>query len=78
MKFGIYTSFIFLILYAISVLAGFIPAALFLFSISPLVVIFAVYKILKDPKEASVTFEESFYQDGSHPRVKSTSQEDPY
>ncbi len=70
MKTSIYFSFVFLIAYAICVLFGYIQAALFFFSVSPLVVLHMVYKILKDPHEVQVSFDDEFYQDGKHPRVK--------
>lgn len=76
MKIAIYGSFGFLIIYAASVLMGYERAALFLFSISPIVVLYVVYKILKDPKEPSLTFEDHFYQDGTQPRVKPHKEED--
>jgi len=70
MKTSIYLSFVFLIAYAISVLFGYIQAALFFFSISPIVVLHMVFKILRDPQEVKVSFDDEFYQDGSHPRIK--------
>lgn len=70
MKTAIYFSFIFLLAYMISILFGYIQAALFFFGTSPLVVLHLVYKVLKDPQEVTVTFEDEFYQDGSHPRSK--------
>jgi len=42
-----------------------------LFSLSPLLVLYVVYKVLKDPHEVKESFEEHFYQDGSHPRSTS-------
>lgn len=76
MKFAISASFAFLIIYAASVLMGLERAALFMFSLSPLVVLYVVYKILKDPKEVTLTFEDHFYQDGRFPRVKPHQEED--
>ncbi len=70
MKAAIYFSFVFLGAYAVSVLFGHYPTAIFFFSASPFVVMYVVYRVLKDPKEVTVTFEDQFYQDGSHPRVK--------
>lgn len=70
MKAAIYFSFVFLIAYAISIFLGHTQAALFLMGVSPLVVLYTVYKVLKDPKEVKVTFEEHFYQDQKFPRTK--------
>ncbi|GEM_PF-1711779 len=63
MKNAIIFSFIFLVSYALSILFGWIPAALFLFSTSPIMVLYVVYKVLRDPNEVQETFEEHFYQD---------------
>lgn len=71
MKTALISSFVFLIFYVASVFIGHIQAALFFFGLSPVIVIWLVYKVLKDPKEVKVTFEDEFYQDGSHPRTKS-------
>jgi len=68
MKQAITFSFIFITAYALSVLFGWVPAALFLFSTSPLVVLYTVYKVLKDPNEVQDTFEEKFYQDSEYQR----------
>jgi membrane protein implicated in regulation of membrane protease activity len=73
MKNAIVFSFIFLVAYSLSVLFGWIPAALFLFSTSPLVVLYVVYKVLKDPEEVQQTFEEHFYQDSEYRRNASQS-----
>lgn len=68
MKTAISFSFIFLGAYAMSVLFGWMAGALFFFSTSPLITIWVVYKVLRDPKEAEGTFEEKFYQD--HPYLR--------
>ena len=68
MKQAITFSFIFITAYALSVLFGWVPAALFLFSTSPIVVFYTVYKVLKDPDEVQDTFEDKFYQDHAYQR----------
>jgi membrane protein implicated in regulation of membrane protease activity len=68
MKQAITFSFIFITAYALAVLFGWVPAALFLFSVSPLVVLYTVYKVLKDPEEVQDTFEDKFYQDSDYER----------
>lgn len=70
MKNSILFSFIFIGAYALSAIIGWEPMAMLFFSLSPLVVIWVVYRVLRDPQEVKVTFEDHFYQDESHPRVK--------
>lgn len=70
MKAAIAFSFVFLIAYSISILAGQVQAAFFLMGISPLLVLFTVYKVLRDPKEVKIEFKEHFYQDQRFPRIK--------
>lgn len=65
MKTAIAFSFVFLTVYAVFALFGFLPGALFLGTSSPMMILYVVYKVLRDPHEAEGTFEESFYQD--HP-----------
>lgn len=69
MKFSIVFSFIFIGAYALSAILGIDPLVMLFFSLSPLMVLYVVYKVLKDPHEVEETFEEHFYQDRSHPRV---------
>lgn len=71
MKTAISFSFLFLAAYAITALFGWIPGALFFFSTSPLIVLWVVYKVLKDPIEVRETFEEQFYQDHPYRRNRS-------
>lgn len=71
MKFSIIFSFFFLGLYSLSALMSWDPFTVLCFSLSPLVVLYVVYKVLRDPQEVQVSFEDHFYQDGSHPRRKS-------
>ncbi len=71
MKFSILFSFVFLIAYALSAFFHIEPLVMLLFSLSPLLVLYVVYKVLKDPHEVKESFEEHFYQDGSHPRSTS-------
>jgi hypothetical protein len=47
--------------------------SLALFSLSPIVVMWMVYKVLKDGKESEFTFEEVFYEDHPYRRVKDSS-----
>lgn len=54
--------------YAVVVWLGLAQTALFLFSISPLMVLWVVFRILKDPHPVEIRFEDEFYQDGSRPR----------
>lgn len=70
MKNSIIFSFIFIGIYAGVAIANWDPMVILLFSLSPLMVIYVVYKVLKDPKEVEVTFEDHFYQDSKKPRVK--------
>lgn len=70
MKFSIIFSFVFIGAYALSAILGIDPLVMLFFSLSPLMVLFVVYKVLKDPHEVEETFDEHFYQDRSHPRVK--------
>lgn len=44
-----------------------IPLALF--SLSPLVVIWMVYRVLKDGEASELTFDEAFYEDHAYRRV---------
>lgn len=71
MRTAIGFSFIFITAYALSLIYGLIPAALFFVSASPLVVLYTVYKVLKDPEEPQQSFEEFFYQDWQYRRNNS-------
>lgn len=68
MKTALNFSFIFILAYLISILFNWYAAALFFFSTSPLMVIYTVYKVLRDPKEVEQTFDEYFYQDYKYKR----------
>ncbi|MDR9374588.1 MAG: hypothetical protein RI565_06945 [Schleiferiaceae bacterium] len=68
MKTAIVGSFVFLGAYALAVLIGWYATALFLFSVSPLVVLYVVYKVLRDPQEVTQTFDQHFYQDHPYQR----------
>ena len=68
MKTAIIGSFIFLATYALAALMGWVAAALFFFSVSPLVTLYVVYKVLKDPREVKQTFDQYFYQDYAYER----------
>ena len=68
MRTAIGFSFIFITAYALSILYGWVPAALFFVSTSPIVVIWTAYKILKDPYESENTFEDKFYEDYNYRR----------
>ena len=70
MKTAIYLSFLFLAVYLLSIYMDWTQVALLFFGLSPAVVLYLVYKVLKDPKAVSVTFEDQFYQKRSHPRTK--------
>lgn len=72
MKTAIIGSFIFLTTYALAALMGWVAAALFLFSISPLVTVYLVYRVLRDPHEVEQTFDQYFYQDYAYERQQSS------
>ncbi len=62
-------SFIFLVVYAIAVMLSAEQAALLLCSLSPIVVVFMAYRILKDPEPHSgATFDDKFYEDSNYKR----------
>lgn len=63
-------STIYLLVYTLSTLVPIhlaIPLALF--SLSPLVVIWLVWKVLRDGEESHLTFEEAFYEDHPYRRT---------
>jgi len=68
MKAAIIFSFIFIGAYLTTIIFGWYAGALFFFSSSPLMVIYVVYKVLRDPQEVELTFEEHFYQDHPYKR----------
>lgn len=68
MKAAIIFSFIFIGAYLTAILFNWFAGALFFFGSSPLMVIYVVYKVLRDPKEVEVTFDEHFYQDHPYKR----------
>jgi len=68
MKTAIGFSFVFITAYALSVLYGWVPAALFFVSTSPIMIIYLVIKVLRDSEEPIATFEDEFYQDWRYRR----------
>lgn len=68
MKTAISFSFIFITTYVISVFATWLPAALFFATSLPLMLIYLVYKVLRDPHEPQQKFEDQFYQDYPYQR----------
>lgn len=58
-------SFIFLAGYSIAVLFSTEQIALLLFSMSSIMLLYIVWRTLRDSKQPEVTFEEQFYQDRS-------------
>jgi len=70
MKTALSFSFIFIVAYLISILFSWYAAALFFFATSPLMVIYTVYKVLRDPHEVEQKFEDQFYQDYPYQRNK--------
>ena len=62
-------SFIFLVVYAIAVMLSAEQVAMLLFSLSPIVVVYMAYRILKDPEPHSgATFDDKFYEDSDYTR----------
>ncbi len=62
-------SFIFLVVYAIAVMFSAEQLAILLFGLSPIVVVFMAYRILKDPEPHSgATFDDKFYEDSNYKR----------
>ncbi|WP_417591036.1 hypothetical protein [Owenweeksia hongkongensis] len=61
-------SFIFLAVYSIVIISSFTQGALFLLGLSPVLVIWLVFKTLKDPYTPTHTFEERFYEDYDYNR----------
>ena len=56
-------SFVFVTVYALSILVGWTAAAIFLVCVSPAVVLWVAYRTLKDPYHTNQTFQNKFYQD---------------
>lgn len=72
LRIPILLSSLYLLVYTLSTLVPVhLVLPLFLFSVSPLVVLWLVYKVLKDGKESSLTFDEAFYEDHPYRRVGS-------
>ncbi len=64
-------SFIFLLIYAVAVMLSATQAAILLFSLSPIIVVYVAYRILKDPEPHSgATFDDKFYEDSDYTRTK--------
>ncbi len=55
-------------LYVISIFLNWTWLALLLVSLSPLLVIWLVYRVLKDPYASTHTFEDRFYEDNEYRR----------
>jgi len=68
MKTAIGLSFFYVTVFALCILTEQARIALLLGSLSPIIIIYLVYKILKDPEEPKDTFESKFYQDHSYQR----------
>ncbi len=62
-------SFIFLAVYALAVLLGTAQIAILLFSVTPIVVVYVVWRTLRDAEQPEATFEEQFYQDRPEKRA---------
>ncbi len=61
-------SFLFITGYGLSILFNWTIAALFLVSLSPILIIWLAVKTLKDPYTTDNTFEDSFYEDYNYRR----------
>lgn len=61
-------SFVYLLTYAAFVFLNMERCALFLFGLSPVMVIYVAYKILKDPHTPTHNFDEKFYEDREYYR----------
>lgn len=68
MKNAILASFVFLTAYGLSIIFQWMVAVLFLLSLSPVVVLWVAYRILKDPHPSGHTFEDRFYEDYDYQR----------
>jgi hypothetical protein len=63
-------SSLYLLVYTLStVVPVHLVIPLTLFSLSPIIVIWMVYKVLKDGEESTLTFDEAFYEDHPYRRV---------
>jgi hypothetical protein len=63
-KFPIYLTTVILVVYTFLVGMDLVPALVFmLFGISPLLVIWLVYRVLRDGEASAYTFSERFYED---------------
>jgi membrane protein implicated in regulation of membrane protease activity len=62
---------LYLLIYTlVSFIPGLPALAVLLFSLSPIVVIWMVYRVLKDGEPSQYTFEEVFYEDHPYRRIK--------
>lgn len=61
-------SFLFITIYGLSILFNWTVAALFLVSLSPIVIIWLAVKTLKDPNPSQNTFSDKFYEDYEYRR----------
>lgn len=64
-------SVVFITVYSVSVLVNYLPLALFLVSLSPVVIIWLAYRTLTDRHETSQNFGERFYEDYDYQRNNS-------
>lgn len=62
---------VFITIYSISVLVNFIPLALLLVSLSPVVIIWLIYRTLTDNYNTPNTFKDRFYEDHDYHRQNS-------
>lgn len=63
LKTVISVSFVFVTVYALSILIDWTAAALLLVSLSPIMVLWVAYRTLKDPEHPEETFQDKFYED---------------
>lgn len=68
LKYVIGLSVAFITIYAASVLVNYLPLALLLVSLSPVVVIWLAYRTLTDPYDTEYTFQDRFYEDHDYQR----------
>ena len=61
-------SVIFITIYALSVMANYLPVALLFVSLSPVLIIWMAYRTLKDSYKTENTFRERFYEDFDYER----------
>ena len=64
-------SVIFITIYAASVLVNYLPLALLLVSLSPVLIIWLAYRTLTDKYDTENTFHDRFYEDHEYQRNNS-------